>query len=65
MTTLCLAGEMAVSVVCGRQAVRQAAVPAESSYRHQGRLSRDEQINHCVSVMQAQKMVQKILRASC
>lgn len=35
----------------GRQAGSQTAVPAESSYHHQGRLKRDEQINYGLCVV--------------
>lgn len=65
---LCLAGEMTVFILCEcecarvhaqarRQTGSQTAVPAESSYHHQGRLNKDEQINYrlCVSLITSKK----------
>lgn len=50
--SVCVAGCAIVCECTQRQTGSQTAVPAESSYHHQGRLNRDEQINYrrCVSV---------------
>lgn len=65
---LCLAEEMKYSVCvavwnlceCARmQTDSQTVVPAESSYRHQGRLNRDEQMNDrlCVLLIKYKKLL--------
>lgn len=54
-------------VGCVWQTGSQTAVPAESSYHQQGRLSRDEQINYrqCVCNKVSGKKGSKNMRANC